>query len=163
MAFTSEELELAYLAGLFDGEGTFTFHRTKKILCDGTVSYYVIPWVSMANTDIRLIEKVRAKFGGRIWIGNPEKRNPNHKTCYRWDARSRLALAALEALIPYLVAKREQAEICLKIGRLNKKAVLDRHNGGVDQGRRKEQWKIDVETRAFNRIRELNHRGTAVQ
>jgi hypothetical protein len=65
------ETELAYLAGIIDGEGCFTLHREKN-------SHRFASQLQIGNTDLRLLEWVKTRFGGSV---NFERRNnPRHKT-----------------------------------------------------------------------------------
>ena len=98
------ETELAYFAGISDGEGSFVLHRHKT-------GYRFSCQLQVGNTDVRLLEWVRARFGGSV---NLERRhNTAHKPVYRWVCQADNLSEMMTALLPYLIAKRDQAELML--------------------------------------------------
>lgn len=98
------EAELAYFAGILDGEGSFVLHRHK----DG---YRFACQMQVGNTDVRLLEWIRARFGGSV---NRERRpNTTHKPVYRWVSQADTMDAVITAVLPYLIVKKDQAELML--------------------------------------------------
>lgn len=98
------EAELAYFAGILDGEGSFVLHRNR-------IGYRFSCQVQVGNTDIRIMEWIRVRFGGSV---NQERRsNVKHKPIYRWVSQADNLDSLLTAVQPYLVAKRDQAELLL--------------------------------------------------
>jgi hypothetical protein len=94
-------LSLAYVAGLFDGEGciyigALAIGRDRK-----TPQYFLN--VLISNTFLPVLKKVRSQFGGSI--------HQQREGIYQWVASGRLALPFLRALLPHLQIKRKQAEI----------------------------------------------------
>jgi hypothetical protein len=107
------EIDLAWLAGFVDGEGTFTIAHYKT----GRSTPYR-PTFSLCNTKIEAIENARriisSVLGRNVkYVALKDKRG--YRPCHQ------IAIGALgevklisQALLPYLVGKREQAEIMLK-------------------------------------------------
>lgn len=67
------DVERAWLAGLFEGEGCVSLSRSKHVLKDGRRSQSVYPVVVMASTDLDIIKKFKrlAGFGrvhGPYWL-----------------------------------------------------------------------------------------------
>jgi len=99
--------ELAYLAGIVDGEGTvnIAFIKTSG---EYRARLYVV------NTSYALIEWIKARFGGLVYkrISKNEKWKPK----YEWVMPvSRKDTKLLKQLIPYLVIKKQQAGLVLEL------------------------------------------------
>ncbi|MFA7101176.1 MAG: LAGLIDADG family homing endonuclease [Bacilli bacterium] len=100
---TPTERNLAWAAGLFEGEGCFyaSYHEKRK---DGTRIFHTL--ASVAQNDIGLLEQFRNVVGfGRIAIGS------NQKTHYWYATRVGEAAKLLEWFRPWLSKRRiERAE-----------------------------------------------------
>lgn len=141
------EKELAYMAGIIDGEGTisidYRFHRKNK-----SAHKYHRPYLSVPNTDKRLIDWIHQRFSGCIAFRAAKN---NSRALYEWHAKTSDLEKILNALLPYLFLKKEQAELILRI---KKTIVLGTK-------------KLSIETVSYReeitkRIRVLNSRGTNV-
>lgn len=96
--------ELAYAAGLFDGEGSISLIRHHD---NRTHS----PQVSVASTDYEVVSWFRERFGGSIVTKQP--RQSNHSVSYDWRLTDRRALVFLDLIRPYLVIERKIRRIDL--------------------------------------------------
>jgi hypothetical protein len=96
--------ELAYTAGLFDGEGSISLVRSKKTRTHS-------PQVSIASNDREVLDWCQERFGGSIVTKQP--RLPTHSVSYDWRLTDRRALSFLEIIRPYLVIKRKIRRIDL--------------------------------------------------
>ena len=100
LVLPKSETDLAYIAGLADGEGSF-YKRTQ----DG--HWYF----KLAMTDKPIIEWL-ASFGGTFHI---EHRPKGYKTPYTWSIARRADLRILiEAILPYLKVKYNIAKEALE-------------------------------------------------
>jgi hypothetical protein len=114
------EVELAWFAGIVDGEGTIGLHRTND---KRNPHPYLRPHFQIANTDLRILEKARSIM--TAVTGKPHnlvvtnhKRPDGHKLGYRVAANTQTAMVLiLPMLIPYLVGKAEQAELVLEFSK----------------------------------------------
>jgi len=114
----SFDTDIAWLAGIIDGEGCFSVKRQVKRLSGNRVvmrACYQV-WIVVCNTSepmIRRIEKVLDAIGvkhqpvRRVWKG---------KKATRWQywihvARKHEVLLLTEALLPHLTAKKDEAEV----------------------------------------------------
>lgn len=136
-------LQLAWLAGAFEGEGTITLMGSQRARTP-------VLFVSVANTDLELLEPFQAVWGGRIY---PISELPRCKQVYVWRLRARKALVVIQALLPYFkrTRVRERATLCIRY-QLAKSARISK--------------RTTVETRAsdlryLTEIRLLNQRGVA--
>ncbi len=84
--------ELAWAAGLFEGEGSVRINpRTKRN--NGALV------VDVPNVDPEIPAFFLARWGGSVSVSNPPN---NRRTVYRWRAASRMAARFLRDILPYL-------------------------------------------------------------
>ena len=104
--FNLTETERAYLAGLFDGEGTLGFYHYRRNRHEVTVG--------IVNTDPRVHAWLREKFGcGSV---RPSTKNRNNHVAYSWRIAGRTRIEPfLNAILPYLIIKKEQAQCLLDL------------------------------------------------
>jgi hypothetical protein len=102
------EAERGYLAGIIDGEGTISFSR-----CMGNGknrnSYRLL--LSVSNTDQRLILWLHERFGGTRFESRTSGKSPRKRRLYGWTIITNKAIVMCREIAPYLVIKREQAEM----------------------------------------------------
>lgn len=127
----SEETELAWAAGFFDGEGSVYIRHTKRHK-GGNGKDYPLLTVEISVTQVRPepLERFKKLFDfGKL--GGPYKSSQkNAKPHYRWNTAGRPSvLKVAEALWPYLsIPKKEQFEKCwteLQEKRTKKSPVLN--------------------------------------
>lgn len=102
-ALTSNQL--AYIAGLFDGEGTLVIGKY-PIRSQKNLAYR--GFMALANTHVPTLLHIKSLIGGRIveqGIG---------KKCYSLTLSANEIRAVLPELLPYLMIKKEQAEVMLR-------------------------------------------------
>ena len=133
------DTDVAYLAGLIDGEGTISCSITKT--SRGFLALH--KQLSIFNTNISLISWITNRFGGVV---HSRKRKEEWKQEHqvKWSAED--AVTILGLVLPYLVIKSEQAEIFIAL-----------HNTKSIQG-------VSLETQVYrqklvDRLQELNKRG----
>jgi hypothetical protein len=135
--------ERAYFAGLLDGEGSVLARRTKGP--KGGFEYLV----TLANTDENMVRWIADRWGGTVYTYPP--RAANHRQQWTWRAYGRFAVAALEDALPYLITKKEHAELALSLAR----SVRATGYGGYTDEERAAKMAI------IGRIAVLNRRGAA--
>lgn len=103
----TSQIDLAYCAGLIDGEGCIRVKRAKAYRCQGRVtpSYH-------ASVQIRMVDEPAIRFiaetlGGWYYPEKPHLAQGRPLFCYQ--ASDKAAEALLRALLPYLRVKREAA------------------------------------------------------
>lgn len=99
--------DIAYLAGIIDGEGTIGSRRT------GPEPYtaYVL-YLQIANTDYRLMRWCEEKFGAKIQHGG-KRQKEHHKQGWAACWYASYAKEVIRLIEPYLKLKHEQALIAL--------------------------------------------------
>lgn len=93
-----KETDIAYLAGIIDGEGTISFGRTKTS---------AFPIVTVTNTNKDILDFC-LQFPGAS-LRKHSRSNPSHKPAWEVRWRYNPALNILDTVLPYLRAKRGAA------------------------------------------------------
>ena len=110
------ETELAYLAGIVDGEGSIGAHWRSHSSVNIQVN------IQVGMTQVGAVELFVKVFGGHIHI---EKRvTKSGKPIYKWRLNCRKAADCLEKLLPYLIIKREQARDAIALARMHRERHL---------------------------------------
>lgn len=102
--------ELAYFAGILDGEGCLSITSGKRRSTSTALTRSTQIYVG--NTDPRIIEWIQARFGGSIAL-RPTPHPERHKPLWRWLCSGANIEPVLRAVLPYLIIKREQATVIL--------------------------------------------------
>jgi hypothetical protein len=120
------EIGLAYVAGLFDGEGyiRFSFKHHWHGRAMNTEFYLTI-----SNTYRPVLEFLKGAFGGSIYTDRrPPKKG--HKRVHFWRIAGRGAFKVLGQIAPYLKIKRDPANLVLKnqalISKKGRRTATDR-------------------------------------
>lgn len=101
--------DLAYAAGIIDGEGCISISRNSK-------NRGLQIQVEVGNTNEWLLQWLRFAFGGRVILVNDRRtENRGWKPVYHWYLRYDEIREFLKLIYPYLRIKRVQAEIVLKV------------------------------------------------
>jgi hypothetical protein len=134
-----EKVDWSYLAGLFDGEGTFSIYHQRQY--ESTAIR-----IEITNTKIELMEWLVQHFGGQYY--SHRRSSPKHCIAYGWRPKGRTnSEHLLLGLLPYLVIKKEQAKVALEYVRLP-------HNNGVDPELAKQRKEM------LTKMQSLNKRGS---
>lgn len=106
--------EIAYLAGIIDGEGSIyigNFSSNPK-----TGAKYYQTNIEVTNSAKPMIDFLLKTFGGRVYqyTANQTPKN-SRKTYWRWIATGECVTHLSELILPYLTAKTRQCEIMIKM------------------------------------------------
>ena len=99
-----KQIELSYLAGFFDGEGSIFLAKNKPRGSSVNYIYHLV--VSAGNKNYEVLKKLKDLFGGSIY---------KCSDVYKWGTTTRQAQLAAKTLKPYLIIKRKQAELAERI------------------------------------------------
>lgn len=110
LQIAATETELAYFAGIIDGEGSILIARARYRYKNGGGPCYRVVF-SLSNTNKELMDWICLKFGGKAYIS---KRIPGNKQSYTWMVSNKRAATIIEMVRPYLIAKQKQANLLLE-------------------------------------------------
>jgi hypothetical protein len=99
--------DLQYAAGFFDGDGCIQLEEKSN-----QKNTFVVN-VRITNTNREVLDWFKARFNGHIGIQPPNRNVKTNKKCWYWKCESRIANTFLKTVIPFLVLKREQAQIAI--------------------------------------------------
>jgi hypothetical protein len=106
-----KKTDLAYIAGIIDGEGCITLKVNRVGASpEQRMGFYELE-VQVSNTNQWLIEWLFFNFGGKI---REEKKKDGCKQAWRWIIMARKAADFLKLIYPYLRLKHPQAELGLR-------------------------------------------------
>lgn len=112
--------QLAYLAGLFDGEGWVRIAKYKQPNSTH-VRYQLMCGIAM--TDPRPLRFAKSFFGGSIHVQKRSK--PNHKPLHQWVLASNKASEFLVEISQWLIVKAAQGALAVKF-----QNHIDKHRYG---------------------------------
>lgn len=144
------ETELAYIAGIIDGEGYLGMskNRTKK---QRQKSPKYQTEICVVNTNYALIEWLQIRIGGLI--NTRKKYDEAWKVAYRWRIQESNHSEFLQAIYPYLVIKRQQAQL-----------IIEYWIKKVKQYREGRRWEmsndeLNMRESYFQKLKDLNAKG----
>jgi len=100
------EVQLAYLAGIIDGEGTFYIYVGKNGRKFNSRIYVV-------NTNEEIINWLKATFGGLVYSRTSPK-NPLWKRKFEWILDKKAQDIVCVKILPYLIIKKKHAEVMIE-------------------------------------------------
>jgi hypothetical protein len=120
-----KDTELAYLAGIIDGEGHIGLLRHSKSRPRGGRYVGFVPRVMIGFVETpaskALLESVKAEFGGILYPKKPShflgRKSFNPQIAF--ELRNNSAIVFLRAVRPYLKLKHKQADTMLTFTRMN--------------------------------------------
>jgi hypothetical protein len=110
-ALSQRPTELAYIAGLIDGEGCLLIYRK----ADTRGNLHIRCILRISNTSARVIEWLQERLGGVAASRNEQR--PGHLRVMHWPCEGPRLTQLLEAVRPYLVIKPELADILMEMQR----------------------------------------------
>lgn len=141
------DTELAYTAGIIDGEGNIGIYpNTTK---NGYPVFRLR--VRVNNTNEWIIHWLQEKYAGSIGITSRKENSYRWKDAWWWTVSCRKAGEFLEAIFPYLIIKKPQAELAIKF----------QHQMSSNRGKNTPYSKEDIALIEAQKIlvNEMNKRG----
>jgi len=111
-----EDVELAYLAGLIDGDGCLFMSFSPHTGGGKTLTVIPMLKINLNEREAWLLEELRVKYGGYL---------TRHKgvKAMEWGSENRRVLKSLlRKLLPYLRLKKKQAELMIRVLEIMEKA-----------------------------------------
>ena len=95
----SDKEKIIFLAGIFDGEGSFGLwslgkNRAKVLRCE------------VGTSDYDMIKRFQDFFGGIMY--KKTLSNKKHKQIFKWSIKGKHALKPLKLMIPYMCTRRRE-------------------------------------------------------
>jgi hypothetical protein len=122
------ETELAYFAGLFDGEGCvvarFVTHQNEKA--------YLHTFLSVTNKDLRPLDRLVELFGGKIQIQTKQGRSWGS-----WQISGNAAGEFAELIYPYSLIKADRLSLFIELRKL-----VGRRGEIVEPGNQRQREKL---------------------
>lgn len=120
------KVELAYLAGVIDSDGTIGIKcntYSMRVIKDSTQPTYS-ERVCLKQVEPQAIELVHSLFGGYKFISDPYCKRG--KSLHGWQVTDKKAAVFLLAVLPFLRIKKRQAEVCIALRKLKEKSKKQR-------------------------------------
>lgn len=138
------EAQLGWIGGIMDGEGYIGLRREHQRSHD-----YYSPLVTVTNTRLLMLTHLRQLTKLGLTSQSTHRPNFKHRQGFVWALRVKEQKELLPIILPYLVVKREQAELLIEYLNL----PLGHNTHGVSNDL--------ASTRAaiFSELAELNHKG----
>ena len=108
------ETQIAYLAGIIDGEGSIMY--VKGALDKRRNKQYYRVVLRVANNDMTLIQWIMDNFPNKWYLEKREHRIGNTDSSYILNLHYQAAIQLIELVEPYVVSKRTQAKIARLAG-----------------------------------------------
>ena len=125
---------LAYIAGLFDGEGSIHVAHQKAPRVQNPNHRVHVLSINITNTNKECIDFIFNTFNFG-YVQTKKISNSNHKTLYIWSVRCLKAGKFLSVIFPYLIIKKEIAKIALEF---QKRISKGNHQAYEDKSWQKE-------------------------
>lgn len=143
------DTEAAYIAGLIDGEGcvgVYVITRSRR-----EISPQFTIFMSVAMTDEKTVKWLHKVIGfGSVHVYKNSKRDPEkYKPAWIYKVATRQAAQLLARIIPFMITKREQAELLVEI------IEIRRFSTRIQQANPTRQLEI------ARRVKSLNSRGVS--
>ena len=141
-----QELIKVYLAGIWDADGCFGIAKR----CGRWESFQPFASIGLADPKAEIIfGLLKEGFGFvHLYTWNRQDKNPNHKRVYRWGISSQRACNFARQMEPYLIIKKERAQILIEWPKIENKLSF---NARIPIHQKQKEL--------FERMRILNHRG----
>jgi hypothetical protein len=136
--------DIVYLAAIIDGEGSLAIDIQNPIKDDRKTDYYSIR-IIIVNTSLDLMNWLESKFGGKV---HKRKLIKGRKQCYQWRIYSFNASKLLQECLPYMIIKKQHAQIIIDF-----------------MHTKKDGWLVTFEVQEvrrllYKKIKEINKLGT---
>lgn len=123
--------EASWLAGLWDGEGSFVIYHAKT-----RDRFFLTSHITMSNTNVAIIERTcqildKMKVKAHIGLENRKEIRPNHRDCYHITISGMEKQKIFtEEILCHLVGKKEEAQLFLRfinsrLSKIGKPRLID--------------------------------------
>lgn len=120
----TDVIDLAYWAGIIDGEGCISGNRTYH---NGQVAYSAS--IGICHTNLKLLEAFKTTFGLHNGIVRRKIRSSRHKQGYQIKSLGEEATNIVSLLLPFLRLKTDQAKLILHLTEMKYERNKNRERG----------------------------------
>lgn len=148
------EVELAWLAGLFDGEGCVSISKSTKKRVGGTETICHNLVISITNNDEKAMTRIMEITGeGKTYFRD----NGQWGKIWQWQTSALIAVRILDRMMPYLVVKKRESEIGLELAKTKNVRLTYRTSPEIIALR--DKLKDDLHQEKIKRSRKMSPRG----
>lgn len=148
----SKMAQVAYLAGIIDGEGCYTIR--KKTYSNGRTLY--TPRITIGMNTAQPLDLAYGLFGGAIRARRTTGGNVPY--IFVWEISCSKAKKASKTVLPFLRVKREQARLLIDLQTRIEKGIGIKDKSDYELQKRKEMW---LKMKDLNLARNVNPRAGA--
>ncbi len=118
------DTELAYLAGIFDGEGSvYIGQRAMRSQGVKTGKTQYVMGAALGMTDPYIPMLLHEEFGGSLLVKRRSEKNSAWQDVHLWGIDGRAALAFLEVIQPWVRIKKLQVDLAVRFQQRRKTGV----------------------------------------
>jgi len=136
--------EIAYLAGIIDGEGSI-YIQCRKV--GNHLSFF--PRFQIVNTNKELMYWIHKKFGGILVEKDRSKHNKIWRLQYEWITNRHIMDQLLKLIFPFLICKKEHAKIMMEF----RKTFLQKKSFHISSE------ELSLRNEFMHKLKVLNKRG----
>jgi len=134
-----EQIELAYFAGFFDGEGSVSITKA------GSKNHYRLQ-CGITQTNHRLLILFKDNFGGGITeMSTHYEARWGRKQCWRWWITDTKAGEFLSIILPYLKLKKGEAQVAIEF-----LTTRTGHRGNIPT----QEWEVAIQETYISRLQD---------
>lgn len=146
--------QLAYLAGLIDGEGCFIIGAYAKNPKTGTPHFHTT--IQLSSVDECVIDWLVENFGGKKSFYTAKQTPKNsRRAVFRWTIWSDHVKHVCQVILPYLVIKKNQAEIMIQMRDTFEKTRMKKGQQGTQPI---DKDVLDIRHKLFLKLKSLHIR-----
>jgi hypothetical protein len=150
----NDEKTIAYLAGLVDGDGHITIVNRNDAKNKGGKQGFRVQ-LCIYNCSILISHELKKSFGGHLRSNYINKTHPKWRNCFEYKLNDAKAIMLIEKILPYLIGKKEQAEIVLQFNKI----MLECSAAEKRWNPEKQDDRIKILSALKDKINKLNIRG----
>ncbi len=106
------KIDLAYIAGFFDGEGSISIAQG---IDKNSIFYFTSIRIGQSGKrGQQFCNWMKIKFGGTVWSGYVEGK----QRFYKWEINGLKGRLFIKQILPYLRLKKEQAELVMEFQKI---------------------------------------------
>lgn len=124
---TWQDTDLAYFAGLFDGEGCIYIEKQKYK--EKNTVYSLKCKISMCNFNV--LNFTKSLFGGCLYHDKPHHTSNRYGNLWSWSCYCGSAKLFLIAILPFLHIKKTEAELGIKFQERRRRGARKEQQGNT--------------------------------